>query len=69
MLSLPLTKLRLLFRSCDEGPLFREPREAQAFATAVASTREEWAAMPGEEIKPAQRPGDPNTGGRPHPSA
>ncbi len=54
---------------CDaEGPVFREPWEAQAFAMAVALqergvfTWTEWAAMLGEEIKAAQRGGDPDTG-------
>jgi nitrile hydratase accessory protein len=54
---------------CDaEGPVFREPWEAQAFAMAVALherglfTWDEWAQMLGEEIKSAQRAGDPDTG-------
>jgi nitrile hydratase accessory protein len=54
---------------CDaEGPLFREPWEAQAFAMAVALHARglfgwnEWAAMLGEEIKAAQLGGDPDTG-------
>ncbi len=54
---------------CDgEGPVFREPWEAQAFAMAVALHRrglfgwDEWATMLGEEIKAAQRAGDPDTG-------
>jgi nitrile hydratase accessory protein len=54
---------------CDaEGPVFREPWEAQAFAMVVALqegglfTWNEWAAMLGEEIKSAQRSGDPDTG-------
>jgi nitrile hydratase accessory protein len=54
---------------CDaEGPVFREPWEAQAFAMAVALQRrglfgwDEWAAALGEEIRAAQRAGDPNTG-------
>jgi len=54
---------------CDaEGPVFREPWEAQAFAMAVALHErglfawDEWAAMLGEEIKAAQRAGDPDTG-------
>jgi nitrile hydratase accessory protein len=54
---------------CDaEGPVFREPWEAQAFAMAVALhecslfTWGEWAQMLGEEIKSAQRDGDPDTG-------
>jgi nitrile hydratase accessory protein len=54
---------------CDaEGPVFREPWEAQAFALAVALherglfTWSEWAAMLGEEIKRAQAGGDADTG-------
>ena len=54
---------------CDvEGPVFREPWEAQAFAIAVALhergmfTWNEWAATLGEEIKSAQRAGDTDTG-------
>jgi nitrile hydratase accessory protein len=51
-----------------EGPVFREPWEAQAFALAVALhergvfTWSEWAAALGEEIKRAQAAGDPDTG-------
>jgi nitrile hydratase accessory protein len=50
------------------GPVFREPWEAQAFAMALALqqrglfTWSEWAAALGEEIKRAQRDGDPDTG-------
>jgi nitrile hydratase accessory protein len=50
------------------GPVFREPWEAQAFAMAVVLqqrglfTWSEWAAVLGEEIKRAQRAGDPDTG-------
>jgi nitrile hydratase accessory protein len=54
---------------CDaEGPVFREPWEAQTFAMAVALhergvfTWGEWAQLLGEEIKSAQRAGDPDTG-------
>jgi len=54
---------------CDaEGPVFREPWEAQAFAMVVALHErglfgwDEWAALLGEEIKAAQRAGDPDTG-------
>lgn len=52
----------------SEGPVFREPWEAQAFAMAVALharglfTWPEWAAMLAEEIKRAQAAGDPDTG-------
>jgi nitrile hydratase accessory protein len=51
-----------------DGPVFREPWEAQAFAMAVALhargvfTWGEWAAILGEEIKRAQAAGDPDTG-------
>jgi nitrile hydratase accessory protein len=52
----------------DEGPVFREPWEAQAFALALSLnergvfTWKEWAATLGEEIKKAQAAGDPDTG-------
>jgi nitrile hydratase accessory protein len=51
-----------------EGPVFREPWEAQAFAMALALharglfTWSEWAAALGAEIKRAQAAGDPDTG-------
>jgi nitrile hydratase accessory protein len=51
-----------------EGPVFREPWEAQAFAMALALherglfTWSEWAATLGAEIKRAQAAGDPDTG-------
>lgn len=51
-----------------EGPVFREPWEAQAFALAVSLkeqglfTWKEWATTLGEEIKKAQAAGDPDTG-------
>jgi nitrile hydratase accessory protein len=50
------------------GPVFREPWEAQAFALAVALCQrglfgwDEWTATLGDEIKAAQRAGDPDTG-------
>jgi nitrile hydratase accessory protein len=54
---------------CDaEGPVFREPWEAQAFAMALALhqralfTWSEWAQTLGDEIKRAQEAGDPDTG-------
>jgi nitrile hydratase accessory protein len=54
---------------CDaEGPVFREPWEAQAFALALALhdrgvfTWPEWAAALSAEIKRAQAAGDPDTG-------
>ena len=52
----------------DDGPVFREPWEAQAFAMAVALNERglfswsEWAATLAEEIKRAQAAGDPDTG-------
>jgi len=52
----------------DEGPVFREPWEAQAFAMTLALherglfTWPEWSATLGEEIKRAQAAGDPDTG-------
>ncbi len=52
----------------EDGPVFREPWEAQAFALAVALqergvfTWSEWAATLGDEIKRAQAQGDPDTG-------
>lgn len=51
-----------------EGPVFREPWEAHAFAMALALherglfTWPEWAAALAEEIKRAQAAGDPDTG-------
>lgn len=54
---------------CDaEGPVFRAPWEAQAFAMAVALHKQglftwpEWAAALSAEIKAAQAAGDPDTG-------
>jgi nitrile hydratase accessory protein len=54
---------------CDaEGPVFREPWEAQAFAMTLSLydrglfTWPEWAAALGEQIKRAQAAGDPDTG-------
>ena len=51
-----------------DGPVFREPWEAQAFAMALALhergvfTWAEWAAALAAEIKRAQAAGDPDTG-------
>ena len=51
-----------------DGPVFREPWEAQAFAMALALhergvfTWGEWAAALAAEIKRAQAAGDPDTG-------
>jgi nitrile hydratase accessory protein len=54
---------------CDaEGPVFREPWEAQAFAMTLHLYDRglfkwpEWAAILGDEIKKAQAAGDPDTG-------
>ena len=54
---------------CDsEGPVFREPWEAQAFAMTLTLhergvfTWPEWAAVLSEEIKRAQAAGDPDMG-------
>ncbi len=52
----------------DEGPVFRAPWEAEAFALALSLnerglfTWKEWAATLGDEIKKAQAAGDPDTG-------
>jgi nitrile hydratase accessory protein len=51
-----------------EGPVFREPWEAQAFAMAVALHERglfswsEWTVVLGDEIRRAQAEGDPDTG-------
>jgi len=51
-----------------EGPVFREPWEAQAFAIALALharglfTWPEWATTLADEIRRAQATGDPDTG-------
>ena len=51
-----------------EGPVFREPWEAQAFAMAVALHERglfswgEWTGVLGDEIKRAQAAGDPDSG-------
>ena len=52
----------------DDGPVFREPWQAEAFALALSLherglfTWNEWAATLGNEIKKAQAAGDPDTG-------
>ncbi|KRQ03165.1 nitrile hydratase accessory protein [Bradyrhizobium sp. DASA03076] len=52
----------------DDGPVFRAPWEAQAFAMALTLhdhgvfTWPEWAAALASEIKRAQEAGDPDTG-------
>ena len=51
-----------------QGPVFRAPWEAHAFALAVALQQRglfswsEWASVLGDEIKRAQAGGDPDTG-------
>ena len=51
-----------------DGPVFREPWEAEAFAMAVALHERglfawsEWTAVLAEEIRRAQANGDPDTG-------
>ena len=51
-----------------EGPLFREPWEAEAFAMTLALHERglfgwgEWTAMLADEIRLAQAKGDPDTG-------
>ena len=51
-----------------EGPVFREPWEAEAFAIAVALHERdvfawsEWTSVLADEIKRAQSRGDPDTG-------
>jgi nitrile hydratase accessory protein len=52
----------------EDGPVFREPWEAQAFAMALSLydrglfSWKEWAAALADEIKLAQAAGDPDTG-------
>ena len=52
----------------DDGPVFREPWEAQAFAMALSLherglfTWNEWAAALADQIKRAQAAGDADTG-------
>jgi nitrile hydratase accessory protein len=52
----------------SDGPVFREPWEAEAFALVMSLQKRgvfsnsEWTAALGEEIKKAQAPGDPDTG-------
>jgi nitrile hydratase accessory protein len=52
----------------DNGPVFKAPWEAEAFALAVSLnergvfTWAEWAQVLGDEIKKAQAAGDPDTG-------
>jgi nitrile hydratase accessory protein len=52
----------------DDGPVFAEPWQAQAFALAIALnergvfTWSEWATTLADEIRRAQAAGDPDTG-------
>lgn len=52
----------------DEGPVFNEPWQAQAFALVVALHEkglfswQEWAAVLSDEIRDAQQLGDPDLG-------
>ena len=52
----------------DDGPVFKEPWQAQAFAMALALHERgvfawrEWAATLSDEIRRAQAAGDPDTG-------
>ena len=74
-MSVDATALRSIARNAElniprdeDGPVFREPWEAEAFALAVSLnerglfTWKEWAKILGEEIKKAQAAGDPDTG-------
>jgi len=53
----------------ENGPVFREPWEAQSFAMVLALfergafTWPQWAAVLADEIERAQAAGDPDTGG------
>jgi nitrile hydratase accessory protein len=64
----PLPELPPAMPRDADGPVFREPWEAQSFAMAVALfergffTWPEWSAILGDEIKRAQAGGDPDTG-------
>ena len=62
-----LAALPLLPRD-DEGPVFAEPWQAQAFALAVVLSEQghftwkEWAAALGEELKASAARGEPDDG-------
>ena len=57
-----------LLKKDEDGPVFREPWEAQAFGIVVSLVEQghfdwtEWAEQLGAEIKAAQRAGDPDLG-------
>jgi nitrile hydratase accessory protein len=67
MSGLPVDLLPSLPRDTD-GPVFREPWEAQSFAMVLALyergifTWPQWAAILADEIERAQAEGDPDTG-------
>jgi nitrile hydratase accessory protein len=67
MIPAPAEAMRLI-PADDSGPVFRAPWEAQAFAIVIRLhaaghfTWTEWAAQLGDEIKEAQRAGDPDLG-------
>ena len=62
-----LDRLKMIPRD-EEGPVFKEPWEAQAFALAVRLSEEgyftwdEWAATLSDEISKARAGGDPDLG-------
>lgn len=64
-----IAELPLLPRD-DDGPIFAEPWQAQAFAVVVelteagTLTREEWASYLGAQLKAAEAAGEYNTGER-----
>jgi nitrile hydratase accessory protein len=66
--ALPATESEPSVPRNAQGPVFREPWEAQAFALALSLNErgvfswKEWAAALGDEIKKAQAAGDPDTG-------
>ena len=67
-MSAPPPEILLPLPRDGDGPVFREPWEAQSFAMALALyergifTWPEWAAMLADEIKRAQAAGDPDAG-------
>lgn len=69
--SMPLAEIRLALPGIpldEEGPVFKEPWEAQAFAMTLALyekglfTWPEWAQSLSQTIRDAQLAGDPDTG-------
>ena len=67
-MSIPSRELLPSLPRDEEGPIFKEPWEAQAFAMTLRLhdgghfTWPEWAACLAEEIKAAQHAGDPDLG-------